>query len=138
MVPGLAVLLSDAGAVDVSKAFDFAAQTSIQLLTLSTGLVALLLTYASGPGQSRAPRARRLLIGSWMLFLLSILFGVGALMAMTGSLAQGRIDVYAPSIRTYASLQILCFMVGLGLAIAYGVVATTGVKPAADRKSSDA
>lgn len=119
----VALLLTDGG-LDPMAAFDFAAETAKQLITLSTGIVALTLTYASGPGKSGSGHARRLLIASWVVFLLSTLFGVGTLMAMTGTLAQGELDVYADSIRTYSGLQIVTFVVGLGVAIAYGIVAT--------------
>jgi hypothetical protein len=64
------------------KVFDFAADLTKQLITLSTGIVTLTLLLSKdvvGP--------RLLAVLAWAFFLLSTLFGLWALMALTGTLA---------------------------------------------------
>jgi hypothetical protein len=64
------------------KAFDFAADLTKQLITLSTGIVTITLLFSkdlAGP--------RELAVLAWVFYLLSTLFGLWALMALTGTLA---------------------------------------------------
>src|SRR5215468_10416340 len=69
------------------KAFDFAADATKQILTLSTGILALTITFAKdilgAPGHWS-----RLLGWSWILYLISILCGVWTLLALTGSFSS--------------------------------------------------
>jgi hypothetical protein len=65
-----------------TKAFDFAADLTKQLITLSTGIVTITLLFSkdlTGP--------RWLAVCAWVSYLLSTVFGLWALMALTGTLA---------------------------------------------------
>lgn len=64
------------------KAFDFAADLTKQLITLSTGIVTITLLFSkdlTGP--------RTLAVWAWTFYLLSTICGLWALMALTGTLA---------------------------------------------------
>ena len=62
-------------------AFEFARDTTNQLLTLSTGVVALTITFASDFVGGVSPWVRVLAVLSWACLLLSILFGLLTLLA---------------------------------------------------------
>jgi len=68
------------------KAFDFAADSTKQLIGLSTGIVALTITFAKDVLGGVGPGLRVLLAVSWLIYLLSILCGCWALLALTGTL----------------------------------------------------
>jgi TRAP-type C4-dicarboxylate transport system permease small subunit len=100
------------------KAVDFAADVVKQLLALSTGILALTITFATDiVGNRETPTV---LLGiSWIAYILSILFGLWALFAMTGELeqlpARANDQVEEPSIRGRnvtlpAILQIVTFL----------------------------
>ena len=68
------------------KAFDFAADLTKQLITLSTAVITLSVTFSKDIiGISKGWRLY-LLIGIWGLYFLSILFGLLTLMSLTGNL----------------------------------------------------
>lgn len=107
----------------VAKAFDFAQEASKQLISLATAIIALTITFltdvvAEGEGASG------LLKAAWVLFLISVLFGVVALLAMTGNLERpnegGAPTVYSPNIVLFAGGQVLTFVAGLVLTLAFG------------------
>jgi hypothetical protein len=107
------------------KAFDFAQETSKQLITLATAIIGLTVTFGKDFAGVQGC-ARFLAIGSWVLFLLSILFGLITLMALTGSLEPQ--DATPPSIRgsnvtAPAAIQILLFFLALLAAVVFGIVA---------------
>ncbi len=110
----------------VKMAFEFASDLSKQLITLSTGIIALTITFAKDILGPTSKSGSRLLLFSWIGYLLSIVFGIWCLMALTGSLApmampdakQGlRIDFNA---RLPSACQILTFIVSTALAVAFG------------------
>lgn len=65
-----------------SKAFDFAADLTKQLITLSTSIVTLTFLFSK---DLMEPRWLPVVI--WILFLLSTMFGLWTLMGLTGTLA---------------------------------------------------
>ena len=99
----------------LQKAFDFASDLTKQLITLATGILALTIPFAKdvlgGTTQSRSE-----LQTAWILYLLSIFFGLWTLAALTGELEQSTTDA-KPSIRGRnvtlpAVLQMLAFAAG--------------------------
>ena len=109
-----------------SKAFDFAQDTTKQVLTLSTGIIALTITFIKEIAGDAPESAMKFIEISWVLYLASILAGLLTLMALTGSLGElkeGSASVYERSIRIVAGLQLLCFLGGLVLTVVFGVKA---------------
>ena len=108
-----------------------AADTAKQIITLSTGVTALTVTFADKFSPSTAaelvvPLSLKL---SWGAFGLTILFGVVTLMAITGTLNE--IDLgkknpgaKAKNIQLPAALMVVFFLAGLGLTISSGAIVT--------------
>jgi hypothetical protein len=112
----MAVLLMSAN----EKAFEFAQEVTKQLLSLSTGVIALTVTFLTDVA-GNATANRSLLLAAWILFLVSIAFGILALMAMAGSLSKNReASIYDRNIAIPASIQILTFFAGLTVSVIYG------------------
>lgn len=122
---------------NIKKAFDFASETTKQLITLSTGIITITITFSKDILEMGKGSHTMVLITSWILFLLSIILGVWTLLALTGELEQvdktqeGSTEenepVREPSIRgknvtVPSALQILFFLFAIGFAVAYGVV----------------
>lgn len=118
------------------KSFDFAEATSKQLITLSTAIVAFTITFGKelfGGVNNKA--ALVVLIISWALYALCIVFGIWTLMALTGSLAKPKkkvtegpdskeveVSIYDKNITTPEILQIISFVLALILTIVYAVI----------------
>jgi len=110
------------------KAFDFAQETSKQLITLATAIVGLTITFAKDFVGGVHGFPRFLAISTWALLLASIAFGLLTLMALTGSLEPGADNSTSPSIRgsnvtAPATAQILLFFFGLLVAVWFGIIA---------------
>lgn len=111
----------------IKKAFDFAADGTKQLITLSTGIVTLMITFSKDVLGGAPAGARILLIFAWVIYLLSITCGVWTLLALTGSLEPAQTNQAPPaSIRgrnvTLPSIvQILLFVLATALTVAFGI-----------------
>lgn len=114
----------------VKKAFDFAADLTRQLITLATGLVGLALTVGKDHLKTAIALHGPLVIGTLATFLVSILFGVLTLMALTGVLDQDParpplpISIRCPSVRVYSAMQAVLFLCALGLMVTCMIVTT--------------
>jgi hypothetical protein len=71
----------------VKLGFEFAKALGEQLITLSTGILALSITFTKDLVSRVPPRAALVLGFSWLLYVASILCGLDHLMALTGQLA---------------------------------------------------
>jgi hypothetical protein len=123
----MALLLGVNTMDDKSKmAFEFARDSVRQLITLATGIIALAITFSKDFIGTIPPSAKHLAELSWGAFLLSVLFGLWSLLALTGTLG---IDAPStPSIRERnvtlpATLQIVSFFAGLVLTVVFGILA---------------
>jgi hypothetical protein len=110
------------------KAFDFAQETSKQLITLATAIIGLTITFAKDFVGSVHGFPRLLAVLSWALLLASVAFGLLTLMALTGSLEPAAGGSTAPSIRgsnvtAPAIAQVLLFFLGLSIAVLFGILA---------------
>jgi hypothetical protein len=108
----------------LKKAFELATEVHKQLITLATAIVAITVSFSKDifAGQQGATD---LLQWGWVLYLLSIMAGVWALLAITGTLARAAEANQAPvlyksNIQFPAILQITLFLAGTGLLIAFG------------------
>lgn len=121
--------------------FEFAREIATQLITLSTGFLALTITFTKELAPSGTRTARGWLYGAWALHVLSILCGVWALMALTGSLVSATDSTestFGTPVRLPALLQVLSFVVGLVAVVIYGVTTLSKLKtgPASEKPSS--
>lgn len=106
---------------DQNKAFDFASGVTKLLVSLATGVITITITFGSNSltGQNDIVWHEGLL-WSWILLVLSIFTGICAMMAMTGVLSkEEKPNVYSCSIRFWEVLQIITFIIGIALSIAF-------------------
>lgn len=68
------------------KAFDFAADTTKQLITISTAIITLTVTFSKDILGNSVDSPKTLLICTWAVFIVSIICGVLTLMTLTGTL----------------------------------------------------
>lgn len=130
------------------KAFDFAADTTKQLIGISTGIIALMVTFSKDIIGSSIASQKVLLAWTWAIFILSIVFGILTLMALTGTLQpmkrgsaheeigednKGKIekddetepigidfDINNGNIRLFSVLQIILFLMAIILTAVFG------------------
>ncbi|SEC08076.1 hypothetical protein [Terriglobus roseus] len=100
------------------KAFDFAADLTKQLITLATSIVTFSLAFSD-----HFPKQSRLARDAWFFYLISILFGLWTLMALTGTLAPtgGAATDFTLkwNVRLPSLLQILSFGIAVLLTISF-------------------
>jgi hypothetical protein len=106
----------------VKLGFEFARDLSNQLITLSTGLLAFTVTFSKDSMKTLPRRTIYVLGTAWGLHLLSIAFGILAVMALTGTVLVP-LDADNPigsNARWPAGVQIITFLIGTLLLIVYG------------------
>jgi hypothetical protein len=107
-------------------AFEAARDSTKQLLALSTGVIALTITFAKDFVGSVTP-ARSLALIAWFLYLASAFFGLWALNALTGSAGTLRpsqwLSIQSRNIVVPAAVQVLTFVSALTLTVIYGAIA---------------
>lgn len=89
-----------------TKSFDFAADLTKQLVTLSSSIVTVTLLFSKdGPAHHGWAKA------AWVIYLISTIFGVWTLMALTGSLSdKSSADLQLGSnVRIPSACQIITF-----------------------------
>lgn len=92
-----------------TKSFDFAADLTKQLVTLSSSIVTVTLLFSKdGPAHHGWAKT------AWVIYLLSSIFGVWTLMALTGSLS----DTSSPDLKLGYNVRIpsACQIITFGLA----------------------
>jgi hypothetical protein len=98
-------------------AFSSASDTSKQLITLSTAVLALQLTFVKDIASCSFKMAVWPLAASWVFLFISIIAGVVTLMALTGSTAQKSppkaIEIYCYNIKIPVLVQIFSFLLGI-------------------------
>jgi hypothetical protein len=107
-----------------AKAFDFAQETTKQILTLAAGIITVTVTFIGSDLKAYPSSTRTWLELSWLFFLISILFGVFTLMSLSGTLerpGEARTpSIYAPGIRVFGVLEVGAFMLGLAFTALFG------------------
>jgi len=132
------------------QGLDLAAELSKQLVTLSTAILALSITFARPVLRSATLRQRHLIIASWCTYLLVILFALWHLSALAGSLlkmtspalqvAQVNSPPTLESAKLPAILQIAAFILATLLFVCFAVSSSWSptVKTATSSGSSEA
>lgn len=105
------------------KSFEFATDLTKQLITLATLLVGISITFFE---KFAIISGKWVLIASWILLFFSIISGVFALMAITGTLnkitdsnSEKQYSIYEKNIRILSITQIFAFLIGVLLIIIY-------------------
>lgn len=120
---------------NLKKAFDFAQETTKQLITLATGVLALTLTFMKDIASSAPGSARVYVEWGWGVYIASIVFGVFTMMSLAGNLERpGQVEgspgqarqpsIYRPNIVLFSILQVVTFVSATILTVIFGVKAT--------------
>lgn len=114
------------------KAFDFVQDVTKQLVTLASGIIAFTITFykdfATGANQS----SRHLMTGAWVVFLISICFGLLVLLALAGALTSSdtkKRNPSNPNARDFSRAQQFFFVAALILTVVAGCQANLGPAP---------
>lgn len=128
------------------KAFDFASDLTKQLITLSTGIVTLSVTFSKDIIGEVDDSKSYILFTSWIAFILSLLFGVLTLMALTGNLDPKEVEQKQPdgsmkmvkpqpittitsrNVTSTSVLQLLFFFIAIVSTCTYGYFAASNKK----------
>jgi hypothetical protein len=109
-------------------AFQFAKEIATQLITLSTGFLALTITFTKDLLQVLPGPSRGWLMWAWLLHMAAIVFGVMSLMGLTGTLMPVVADgktlealTFGSNVRWPAIAQIVCFAFGTAAIVVYAV-----------------
>ena len=107
-------------------AFDFARDCTKQLITLATGIITLEITFKKDFVGTLPSNARIYVLLSWLAFLLSVVFGVWTLLALTGTLETSRtvpVSIRGKNVTIPSILQVVFFVLGLVLMVVFGLKA---------------
>ncbi|SRR6266446_1458292 len=108
------------------SAFTSASDTSKQVITLATGLLAIEITFLKDFAAKLDGTTRVLMGFSWAALLLSVVAGMWTLLALTGCLSASTTPtqrtIYGVNVRIPALLQILLFLLGLMLTVVFGIL----------------
>ncbi|HEY7452981.1 MAG TPA: hypothetical protein VH683_00360 [Thermoleophilaceae bacterium] len=102
-------------------AFAFAQEEAKQLITLSTAVIALTITFLSDVTEG-GPNGW--LIAAWFLYIVCIVAGVGTLMTLSGNLEKRHYpSVYEKNTTVFGGAQVLSFAAATLLVVIFGVTA---------------
>ena len=111
--------------MDAPDSFMFAKDTVVQLITLATALIGVSVTFAKDMVTSVEKQGRGRLHVAWVTLLLSVLFGIWALMSLTGTVAKitplTADAIYGLNILVPSTAQICLFIVGIAGLIYHAV-----------------
>jgi len=106
------------------QAFTAASDWSQQIMTLSTAIVTLTVTFADKIFGDLTTAEKALLVIAWLLYVVSILGGIWVLTTLTGTLAYDR-DVVAGDVQQsqlQASVQVFPFIIATALIAVFGIL----------------
>ena len=138
------------------KAFDFAVDLTKQLITLSTAIITLTVTFSKDILGGVDDSNKYLLLTSWIFFIISIFLGVLTLMALTGNLdpmakkqpknddgirpdpvkPEPILTITSNNVTSTARWQVWTFLFALVLTIWYGYCAVTTPDKLRDNEDS--
>jgi hypothetical protein len=106
-----------------AKAFDLAAEVAKQLIALSSGIVAITVTFATDLFAKAPNSPTWLLVSGWAVYTASAFFGVFTLCCLAGNLELTpdgeQCSIYKYNVRLWQSLQILLFFMASVFMIVY-------------------
>lgn len=111
---------------NVAKAFDFAQESTKQILSLSTAILTLTIAFQKDIVGEAAGSDGWALKFAWFAYLISIICGLCTLMNLAGNLEKpqhGTPSIYQGSIRLFSTLQVVTFGAGAAFTLWFGVIA---------------
>jgi hypothetical protein len=116
---------STSGDDALAKPFEVAIDIAKQLLTLSTAIITLTITFSKDFLGAATGFQKGLLSVAWLFFFVSVLGGVWLMYAANGSLADltRRHSIYDSNTAIPMGIQQVCFVAGLALTGWFGALA---------------
>jgi hypothetical protein len=109
------------------KAFDFAQDLTKLLITLATGIITLTITFMKDVVAGAPHSARKWIEIAWVLYLVSMIGGIVALMALTSSLEKDDDpSIYGKSVTIPSGVQFVLFFAAVAFTIYFGREALKG------------
>ncbi len=96
------------------KSFDFASETTKLIISLSTGIITVILTFSDKI--IKGIEIKWILISSIIFLLFSILSGLMVMMALTGNLAVNKdykLDILTSNIKIPSIVQLMSFVMSM-------------------------
>ncbi|MER7344417.1 hypothetical protein ABT390_03310 [Streptomyces aurantiacus] len=102
-----------------------ASETSKHVLTLTTAVVTITISLAKDIGANATPSELLWLQLAWLAHAISVLAGVGTLLALAGTVSEGddTRSIYSANIRLPAATQMAFFGLGIAFVVIFGVLA---------------
>ena len=108
-------------------AFDFSQDSAKQLITLSTGILALTITFFKDFAAGADETSKAIMAASWLFYLIAIVAGAVHLFALPAELDptddSRRPTIYGGTARWSSGIQQIAFVVGLAITTAAGALA---------------
>lgn len=95
-----------------------------QILSLSTAVVALSVTFSKDVAVRSSMTTRWCLFASWATQLLATIAGVAALQCLAGNAAHGVTNIYQPNVTRCAVTQDVWFLIGILLLVIHAILCT--------------
>lgn len=110
-------------------AFEYASDTTKQLMALATGVIALTVTFSKDFIGTVPEELKWYVNGVWALLLISVFFGQICLMTLTGIMGSNKkpapaLNIYNKTLKVTSILQFLTFFSGLLFAVVFSILAT--------------
>ena len=112
----------------LQKAFDFASESCKQLLTLSTAVLTLTITFEKDVVGAGSASVRRWLALAWVVYMVSIIAGGAMLLNLTGnlepknkSIAPALPTIWAPGICLCSKVQVVGFLIATTIVLGCGL-----------------
>ncbi len=115
----------------LEKAFDFAVEVTKLLISLSTGIIAISITFSKDIIKITPAGSNCLLFASWIIYVISIGCGLTAILSMTGNLEPKKTPgtgmcwpqptIWAPNIVLFSASQVVSFLLATALVIAHAI-----------------
>jgi hypothetical protein len=110
----------------LAKRFDFAADAAKQVVTLSSAIVALTITFYKDFATGASESSRELMMAAWAAYIASILFGLIHLFQLSGALNSKNPSKRTPSnlnAKVSSVIQQVAFFIALVLTVLGGWLA---------------
>lgn len=118
---------------ETKKSFDFAADLVKQILTLSTGVITITVAAARFVFVDASSQGMDYMFCAWILFSISIVFGILGLMSLTGNLVRpgtqedgvtaAEPDIYNGVSTLLIGIHLIAFFFGILLVVAFAYTA---------------
>jgi len=106
------------------KTYDYAAETTKQVLALSTGILTVTITFSGQFASTAAtPRTMLVVLGvAWFFYFVSIFFGLQVLAAITSAFASGEPQtIWDTRVPKAAASQLISFFLGTVSVTLFGI-----------------